>query len=416
MKKKILLIAILWVVKVGAQTSTFSTIDSLFEKGRYKLALLKLDKLPSSFDSNFKTAVIYESIDNYKKTVDYLEKAIVFKKDYKAKLKLAKAYKRLKKTNKAILIYEEVLKKDSLNLVLKYQLGKLYLINRKAKKAILTFKNLIKKDSLNAHYSYQLGLSYALKNLRDPMINSFIATYKKDSTHLKAIAHLASSFNKLKDRDSTKIFVKRGLAIDNNHINLNKLKINQLYRDKKYVEAIPLLLNLDTLAKNDTYFTSMLGRAYYNLDSLQKAKKYFRKLYRSDRENYKAHTYLGHIAMKEKDFKRAQLSYRMATYIGKDKRDEEFYGLGTVAYELKKPKEAIINFEKAYRENYKNYKALFQLAKLCDDYYKDKKISYNHYVKFMDRFQDKDEIMTNFVKSRVQKIKKEFFLRGEKLK
>ena len=131
MKKKILILTILWIVKVEAQTSTFSTIDSLFEKGRYKMALVQLDKLPLTFESNFKKATIYESIDNYKKMVDYLEKAIVYKEDYKAKLKLAKAYQRLKKSNKAIIIYEDILKKDSLNLVLKYQLGKLYLVSKK---------------------------------------------------------------------------------------------------------------------------------------------------------------------------------------------------------------------------------------------------------------------------------------------
>ena len=377
MKKKILIIAILWIVKVEAQTSTFFTVDSLFAKGRYKLALLKLDKMPSTFESNFKTATIYESIDNYMKTVEFLEKALIFKDDYQSKLKLAKGYQRLKKSKKSIEIYEDILEKDSLNLVLMYQLGKLYLVTRNAKKSVQLFKYLIEKDKTNAHYSYQLGLAYAIRNDRDPMINSFIDTYKKDSTHLKAIAHLASSFNKLKDRDSTQIFVEKGLILDSNHINLNKLKINQLYRDKKYLEAIPFLLNLDTIAKNDTYPTSMLGRTYYNLDSLKKAKKYFRKLSSMDRESYKAWTYQGHIAVKEEKFKTAVMNYRMATIMGKEKRDEEYYGLATAFYEMKKPKEAILNFEKAYRENYNNYKTLFQLAKLSDDYYKDKKLHIN---------------------------------------
>ncbi|MGK0329924.1 MAG: uncharacterized membrane protein YciS (DUF1049 family), partial [Polaribacter sp.] len=39
MKKKILIVVLFVIVKVGAQTSTFSVIDSLFAKGRYKLAL-----------------------------------------------------------------------------------------------------------------------------------------------------------------------------------------------------------------------------------------------------------------------------------------------------------------------------------------------------------------------------------------
>ncbi|MCG1035861.1 tetratricopeptide repeat protein [Polaribacter sargassicola] len=416
MKKKILFIILFGFLKVGAQTPAFSTIDSLFEKGRYHLALNELESIKEpSFLSNYKTAIIYESIDNYAKTVLFLEKALVFKEDYKAKLKLAKAYQRLKKTYKSIKIYEDILAKDSLNLVLKYQLGKLYLVSKNGDKAIKVFKDLIKKDTLNAHYSYQLGLSYAIKNDRDRMINSFLDTYAKDSTHLNAILRLSTSFNKLKDKDSTRIFVDKGLQIDSNHVSLNKLKINLLYKDKKYVEALPFLFKLDTISKNDTYPISMLGRTFYNLDSLDKAKKYFNKLKFVERDNFKPYTFLGHIAMKEKNYKLAELNYRMATYIGKEKRDEEYFGMATMYYETKKPKQAIINFEKAYKENFNNYKALFQLAKLSDDFYKDKKIAYAHYKRYIERFESKDKVITDFVEKRLKEIKKEYFLRGETL-
>jgi tetratricopeptide (TPR) repeat protein len=416
MKKKILIVLLFTILKVEAQTSTFSAVDSLFNKGRYKMALQELDTSEDSFLSNYKKAVIYESIDNFKKTAEFLEKAIVFKDDEQAKLKLSKAYQRLKRRGKSIKIYEEILEKDSLNLILKYQLGKLYLITRNPKKAISTFEYLISKDETNANYSYHLGLAFALQGKRDPMINSFIDTFKKDTLHLNAIARLATSFKKLNDKDSTKLFVDKGLALDKNHINLNKLKINQLFRDKKYKEAIPFLLNLDTIDKTETYSMSMLGRIYYNLDSLEQAKKYFRKLSRIDREDFKSRTYLGHIALKEKDYKSASMNYMMATFIGKEKRDEEYYGLATVYYETKKPKEAMKAFEKAYFENRRNYKALFQLAKLSDDYYKDKKIAYKHYNKYIESFYDKDEDMANFVKRRIKDIKKEYFLKGESLR
>lgn len=225
--------------------------------------------------------------------------------------------------------------------------------------------------------------------------------------------HLATSFNKLKDRDSTKIFTDKGLQLNVNHINLNKLKINQLYREKKYLETIPYLLNLDTIQKKDTYSKSMLGRVYYNLDSLEMAKVYFKKLIFKDKENYKPYTYLAHIALKQKEYKLVSINYRMATFIGKEKRDEEYYGLATVFFETNKPKEAILNFEKAFKENYKNYKALYQIAKLSEDYYKDKKIAYKQYKKYVDRFEGKDKEITDFVKSRIKEIKKNYFLKGE---
>ncbi|WP_397445375.1 tetratricopeptide repeat protein [Polaribacter sp. R77954] len=416
MKKSILIVALFVIVRVEAQTSTFAVSDSLFAKGRYKLALKELEKSEPSFLSNYKTAVIYESIDNYKKAAYFLEKALTFKDDEKAKLKLAKNYRALKLSKKAIPIYEEILAKDSLNLVLQYQLGKLYIINRKPIKAEKTFQYLISQDASNANYSYHLGLAYALQAKRDPMINSFITTYTKDTTHFNAITRLAKSFNALKDRDSTQLFVNKGLALNKNHIDLNKLKINQLYRDKKYKEAIPYLLNLDTIDKKDTYSTSMLGRMYFKLDSLDQAKKYFKKLSFKDREDFKANTYLGHIAMIEKEYQTAMINYMMATFKGKDKRDEEYMGLGTMYLATNKPKQAMNAFEEAFKENRRNYKALYQLAKTADDYYKDKKIAYKHYIKYIETFYDKDDVIAAFVKRRIKDIKKAYFVKGETLK
>ena len=65
------------------------------------------------------------------------------------------------------------------------------------------------------------------------------------------------------------------------------IKINQLYKDEEYEKAIPYLLNLDTLYKKETYPMYLLGRAYYHLDSLEKAKKYLTKLSFIDKEDFK---------------------------------------------------------------------------------------------------------------------------------
>lgn len=416
MKKKILIVMLCAIVKVEAQTSTFAVSDSLFAKGRYKFALSELDKKEDSFLSNYKKAVIYESIDNYKKATYFLEKAITFKDDEKAKLKLAKNYRALKQSKKAIPIYEEILAKDSLNLILKYQLGKLYLINRKPKEAVKTFRYLIRNDTTNANYFYHLGLSYAINGQRDPMINSFIDTYEKDSTHIKAIARLAQSFKKLNDSDSTQLFVNKGLALNKNHIDLNKLKINHLYRNKQFKEALPLLQNLDTIDKKETYSMSMLGRVYYNLDSLDKAKMYFKKLSFIDEEDFKANTYLGHIALKQKDYSAARFNYMMSTFKGKEKRDEEFFGLASVYLLKEKLPQAINAFKEAFSENPSNYKALYQTAKLSDDYYKDKKIAYKLYIRYIERFYEKDEVINAFVRRRIRDIKKDYFIKGETLK
>lgn len=415
MKRILIITLICSLVKVEAQTSAFASVDSLVQVGRYKIALNKLEKLPQSFLSNIKIASIYNAIDNYKKASSYYEKALLFKNDYLTKIKLGKSYRKQKKYVEAIQVFEEIIKKDSENLLVQYQLGKLYLLTRKSKKAEKTFKTLIAQDSWNANYSYQLGLAYAQLKKRNLKIDNFINAFKKDSTHIKAIERLAIDFILLRDRDSSKLFVDKGLALYPNHIQLNRMRINSLYRNKKYKKAIAILKKLDTLKPNEHFTLKMLARTYYNLKEYDKAKKFFEKAGKIDGEDFKSQTYIGHIYFKKKNYKKAMYKYMYATFKGKRKRDEEYMGLAQSHYELKETKQAIRMFKKATEENSSNYNALYQLATLSEDYYKDKKIAYKLYERYIDRFEEKDTEMTAYVKNRIKEIKKLYFFKTEKI-
>ena len=83
------ILLIIPLIHINAQSIELKQIDSLFAKGRYKLSLKGLEKQPESFKTNATKAAISESIDNYKKTAEFLEKALLQKESYKAKLKLA---------------------------------------------------------------------------------------------------------------------------------------------------------------------------------------------------------------------------------------------------------------------------------------------------------------------------------------
>lgn len=399
-------------IKVEAQTS--ADVDSLLQIGRYKKALSRLEKLPLTFASSVKIASVYNGIDNHKKASLYYEKALLIKDDYFVKIKLAQSYRKQKRFKKAIQFFEEITQKDAENLLVKYQLGKLYLQVKKAEKAKETFKKLIVKGPKNANYSYQLGLAYALLKKRNLKINNFLNAFKKDSTHLKAIERLAVDFSLLKDTDSSRLFVKKGLKINPNSIRLNRLKANDLFRNKKFLKTLKILQKLDSLQPNELYNQKMLARTYYNLEDYNNAKKHFVKASKLDVEDFKSYTYLGHISLKEKEYSKAMLQYLQATYIGRKKRDEEYYGLGQAYYQMKMPKKAIENFKKATQENSQNDKALYQLATLSDDYYKDKKYAYKLYEKYVNKFEKLNSERTLFAKRRITVIKKRMFFNSSK--
>lgn len=415
MRKTLIIAFVCLFIKVEAQTSTFKTIDSLLQFGRYKKALLILENKPHSFLKYKKTAFIYDAIDEVKKATKYYEKALQFKDDYTVKTKLATAYKKQKSLQKAIVIFEEIVKKDTGNLLIKYNLGKLYLQTQQPKKAKEILQNLIKKDPKNANYSYQLGLVYLQLKKRNLKINNFLSAYKKDSTHFKSIEKLARSFTKLRFRDSALIFIDKGLQINPNHISLNKLKINDLYRKKKFKKAIEKLLHIDSLQKNEHYTQVMLGKSYFSLKDYENAKMYFFKASKLDYEDFKSHTYLGDIFLLENNLKGAEFNYAIATIKGKKPRDKEFLGLAKVYEKKMLPKQVLESYKKAVAENSKNNEALYLLAKQSDNYYKDKKIGYKLYTKYLNYFKGKDVTIDSFVSNRIKNIKKDFFLKGQTL-
>jgi tetratricopeptide (TPR) repeat protein len=116
-----------------------------------------------------------------------------------------------------------------------------------------------------------------------------------------------------------------------------------------------------------------------------------------------------------KEHKKALFDYMWATTKGKKKRDEAYYGLGTVYLETNKRSEAIAMFKQALKENRNNYKALYQLALTEDSFYKDKKIAYQHYKNFIEKFRGRDKDLANYSKRRISEIKKEYFMKGETL-
>ncbi|NVK52958.1 MAG: tetratricopeptide repeat protein [Flavobacteriaceae bacterium] len=403
-------------LKVEAQTSTFSYVDSLLESGRYKQALTKLKQVDTlHYIVNYKIGNIYVSIDDYVNASLYYKKSLLYKDSKRVQKALAIAYNKTKQYKKAIQIYEQLSKLDSEDLLIQYRLGKLYFITNNLANASKVFSELTKRDPENPNYYYQLGLIAARKHDGNGMLDNFLRAYKSDTTHIKSIYQLAKTFGLIRKRDSSRLFTDRGLQLDSLHINLNKLKINSFFREKEYQKAISRLHLLDSILPNDLYVKKMLARSYYNIDSLDLAQKNFEIARNLDKEDFKILTYLGHIFKSKKEYQKAYFSYFRATLLGKKERSEEYYSMGVLQLEMKLPKRAILSFDKALKENRYKYKALYQKALTADSYYRDKKIAYKLYDEYILSFEEKDKDITTFVKKRMKEIKEMLFMKGKKV-
>ena len=183
------------------------------------------------------------------------------------------------------------------------------------------------------------------------MLTHFLSAYEIDTTHIKSVYQLAKRFSVLRKRDSSRIFTDKGLALNPLHLNLNKLKINSLFRNKKYLKSIERLRWLDSLDPNELYTQKMLGRSYFGLDSLDLAVVYFKKAQEIDRDDFTIPLNLGHIYAAKKEHNRASMHYIRSLRTGKKDRSEAYYGSGMQYVALEQPKIAIAMFKKALIEN-----------------------------------------------------------------
>jgi len=208
---------------------------------------------------------IYYQIGDFNKAITYFNKGVELGVDYSTQIRLAKAYESIGKSKNAIEIYETIIQKDSLNLIAANALGKLYLSNTRPKSAEKIYRYLIKKDSLNPNFQYQLGRALMKKGERFDMVDYFLKAYELDSLHVKSIYRLAKFYKVLKDKDSTLLFIDKGLEISPNDINFLQLKANYSYTEKEYRLAIEQLKKLIGLNYRNINIYDMFGMSYLKL-------------------------------------------------------------------------------------------------------------------------------------------------------
>ncbi len=410
----VILLLLIIALKTEAQSSVFTVVDKLLLKGNYQKALISLEKeQPKTIEVFAKIASIYQTIGNYNKAIENYKKALKIESNEELKVKLGQVYNLSGLTANAIGIYEEIIEKDTSNLLVANSLGKLYLAKGKAKKAEKMYRFLKKKDSLNPNYPYQLAESLAKQRKNLAMGQSYLDAYNLDTLHIKSIFELAKFFKTLKIRDSSMLFINKGLAIDSNNINFLQLKANELYFSKNFEEAITYLSKLDSLHFKTVNTYEMFGMSYYNLENFKLAKDNFKKALKLERNNSKILYRLGMLYYEQKNKKLARIYLIQSIMYGKGDLDKQYFLSGIISKEENNVKMALVYFDKAFKNNTNNYNALFQLAVTSDTYYKDKKIAYKLYQKFSRQFESKDKKMTNYALQRIKEIRKQLFIEGE---
>jgi tetratricopeptide (TPR) repeat protein len=377
----------------------------------YLQKIHQLQNQKESIENLVKLAEIYHQTGNYIQAIKKYKKALSIKEDSDIKLKLAKIFISNNQKEKAINIYSKIIQSQPENLLIKYSLANLFYSKKEYEKSLSLYSELIKNDTANVNYIYRLASNY--KNLK--IYKKAIPLYKnvvlKDSNNYKSYYHLAKIYRKLNKSDSVNFYLDKGLFIKPYDISLNKLKAKNSFQNKNYDKVIESVKRLDSIKEITPFYQNLLGIAYYQLKDYEQAKTVLSKLINKKQFQDETFYYLGLTHQALKDYAIAEQYFFMSIYIKKPLLNKEYYQLAMLYKSQNKLKNAIDFLKKASKEKKNDANTLYELATLCEIYYKDKNEALKYYKEYISHFESLNPKQTEYALQQISKIKTELFMK-----
>ncbi|MEM6718496.1 MAG: tetratricopeptide repeat protein [Bacteroidota bacterium] len=365
--------------KVGAQSSTLSVADSLYQVGNYSKAIN-----------------IYKTLENtsYKNT------------------QIAKAYKALGNTKNAIESYEKVLQVDSLNTLVLYDYGKLLFTTGKLEKSLTTFEQLKAKDTLNPNFHYQVGLvKEALQ--QDDYIKSYETAFQLDTQHQKSIYKLIKNGLETQAFEKAEQIINVGLANNEEDAKIIGYNAQLFYAYKQHRKALRWFEKLINRKKATQYVYEKAAFSAYRIRNILKAIKYYEEALKRDRGNSFYHSQLAKLYYQDGVNDKAEHHASQAIVAKMTDPSGDYYILGMVHFDRKEFQKAMKLFNMTLEENPEYELAQLRLAQCADNYYSDPKAKVKLYERFLEKFPDSKIEIQKIVKTRIRELKEEIHLKSE---
>lgn len=379
MKESLIIIILLVTGNSIAQSSDMSVADSLYALGRYGEAINEYAK-DSGANSNLQIARAYNSIGNY---------------------------------DKAIIQYESIIM-DYPDLELpRFELGKLFLKTNKTPEAVYQFDYLKEQGSGNPEYYYYMGISMLKLDSTKAGVQFFKNAYNLDNEHLRSIFQLGKYYISQQEKDSTLLFVDKGLDFYPNDVSLINLKALALFNNDEYEKAMILFEKLLELGEVKPYIYEKLGSCYYKLWEFEKAKGAFSVLLNFEASISTAYNGLGQVYWKERKLDTAAIFFKKAIQAKKPNLAGEYSALAGLAREQNDLKTALNYYRLAFKEDETNYIAYYQICTMVDQLYKDPTVKLEHYTSFIKKFGVKKPYFSDVVAKRIVELKEEIHFANE---
>ena len=332
--------------------------------------------------------------------------------DYNSKL--AYCYFQQGNYGEAKIFYKEMLKVDSLNAIALSYLGNIFDKEQNYPQSAKYYEQLLTIDSTNSYY-YKQNAFLALKTDNAfKAIRFFNQAHVLNPSDIGVLAQLGELYLKLDQMEYASDFIKKGLQLNANNFAL--LYVNARIKNKQK-DNKGVIENIEkAMALGDTiiYYQKLLGAAYIKEGEFEKGKYHFERIVAKGKDGESTHYYLALAYDGLNDKKKAIEHYQKAIELGISENTALYYrNLGADFEDIHDLRSAIKSYKSALI--YTNASSVYyDLGRICDVYYKDKKIALKYYNKFLKKAAKNDTERIQLVKARIASLKEYIHLSAKK--
>ena len=297
--------------------------------------------------------------------------------------RIAYCHTQLGRYRDAKLYYNKILGLDSLSAIAMSSLGGLFEKELNYVKAREYYGRLIEIDTSNSYYYKRNGFLALRVDKPLEALGHFSRAYRLNDKDLEVIDMMCSIYLALGAFEAVEPLLKEGLNLDGKNIKLlqTQARLRQKLKDHEgVVESIE-----KTMVQGDTsdYYQMMIGVAYLKTDSVDKAIEHLTAIVLRGEASEHTHHYLGLAYLENEELDSSVVHLEKAAELGISKKMAIYHAdLAKVKQIQYQYKDAINHYEEAYAYSEKP-EHLFQLARNCDLYYKDKRIANKYYQKYL---------------------------------
>lgn len=378
---KISFIIIFIVLKVGAQTPTFTIADSLYAVGNYSEAIQQLEDMQN----------VNEAVHS----------------------RLAKFYVAKGDLSSAIGYYIKVLNENPNRVLVALEYGEILVRYGNLKSADSLFDVLSSKYPNNAGFQFQRGIIREKQN-DSTYIDFFKKTIQIDPNHQQSLYKLAKDALSKRDFTTSEKLALQGLDVNPNNASLLSILAQTYFNENSFILAITPFEKLLEIGQGNEFVHSKLGFCYYHQNYFEDAIQQYNLALNYEDRNSNTHYNLGKLYAKLGDLKKSETHLLMSLLIKKQPVDAEYLSLA-LTYKLQEDyKKALQYFNSALEENPHNERALYERAIAADNYFKDKKAVLNYYQAYLDKYSKQgNSELTYLAGIRIKDIREELHLNGE---